>query len=141
VATHLVLDSMWDLQVSLFWPLLGTFQPQHFPNYFAASFIVEITSPLEWMFGIMVVSIVVMLYKDRLGSLGVRAARALGPMQLPLLAFLLVLGVMTFGAGALTALVNWPSGQELLIAGGCAALGGAYLLRRELRRSGFDLSV
>jgi membrane-bound metal-dependent hydrolase YbcI (DUF457 family) len=141
VATHLVLDSMWDLPVSLFWPLLGPFQAHHFPDYFASSFIVEITSPLEWMFGVMLVSIVVKLYLDRLGSLGARAAKALEPLQLPLLAFMLVLGLMTFGAGALTALVDWPNGQEQLIAGSCAALGGAYLLRRELRRSGFKLSA
>jgi membrane-bound metal-dependent hydrolase YbcI (DUF457 family) len=134
VGTHLVLDAMWDLPISLFWPLLGPFQAGHFPDYFASSFVVEVTSPLEWMFGLLVVSILVMLYRDRLGHIGVTAARALEPLQLPMLAFLLILGALTMATGAVTSLSNWVDGQNLLIEGACAVVGGAYLMRRELRR-------
>ncbi len=140
VGTHLVLDAMWDLPVSLLWPLLGPFQQHHYPDYLASSFLIEITSPLEWMFGLMFLSIVVMLYRDRLGHMGAAAARALEPLQLPLLAFLLIIGVLTFGTGAVASFSNWIDGQNLLIEGTCAILGGAYLMRRELRRSSHKIS-
>jgi membrane-bound metal-dependent hydrolase YbcI (DUF457 family) len=135
IGTHLILDAMWDLPISLFWPLLGPFQGGHFPDYFASSLIVEITSPLEWMFGITVVSILVVLYRDRLGQMGARAVRALEPLRLPVIAFMLILGALTIAAGVYTSLTTWVDGQNMLIEGTCAILGGAYLIRRELRRS------
>lgn len=140
IGTHLVLDAMWDLPISLFWPLLGPFQAGHFPDYFASSLIVEMTSPLEWMFGLLVVSIMVALYRDRLGVMGATAARALRPLQLPILAFLLVLGALTMATGAVTSLSNWVDGQNQLIEGAVAVLGGSYLMRRELRRPDADIS-
>ncbi len=140
VGTHLVLDAMWDIPISLFWPLLGPFQAGHFPDYFAHSLIVEVTSPLEWMFGLLVVSIMVMLYRDRLGSLGATMARTLGPVRLPILAFLLILGALTMAAGAATSLSDWVDGENLLIEGAVAVLGGAYLMRRELRRPVANIS-
>jgi hypothetical protein len=47
---------------------------------------------------------------------------------------------MTLGAGALTMLVDWSRGEGEVIAGACAVLGGIYLMRRELRHSGFHFS-
>jgi hypothetical protein len=87
------------------------------------------------MFGITVVSILVVLYRDRLGQMGARAVRALEPLRLPVLAFMLILGALTIAAGVYTSLTTWVDGQNMLIEGTCAILGGAYLIRRELRRS------
>jgi len=140
VATHLVLDSMWEDPVTLMWPLLGPFQPHHFPDYFGSSFVAEISSPLEWMFGIMLASILILLYRDRLGPAGERVARALEPLQLPVLAFLTVAGALTLGTGVLTSFTDWTGGQLDVMAGACAMVGGGLLLRRELRRSGYYLS-
>lgn len=140
VGTHLLLDAMWDNPTTLFWPLLGPFQAGHYPDYFASSFVTEITSPLEWMFGLLILSIFVTLYRDRLGKMGATVGRALGPLQLPMIAFLLILGALTLVSGVLSSPTHWFDAQNLIIEGTVAVLGSAYLMRREVRRSASKLS-
>ncbi len=131
VASHLVLDTIWDNPVTLLWPALGPFVPYHYPDYFEASIITEITSPLEWLFGASFMIIMAMLYRDWLGTWEVMIDRT-GAVRLPLFG---LLGLA--GAVSLLALIYYPvEDVELpaeLMAGACAIAAGAFLVSRERR--------
>ena len=68
VASHLVLDSMWELPVTLFYPVLGDFGMHYFPNYFEDSIIKELGSAYEWIFGVSALATLIYTYRDRLGE-------------------------------------------------------------------------
>lgn len=129
VASHLVLDTMWDNPVSLLWPALGPFIPYHYPGYFEASFLTEITSPLEWLFGASFAIILALLYRDWLGTWEVMVERT-AAVRLPLFGLLALAGAVS-----ILALLYYPVGDpELpieLMAGACAIVGGAFLVSRE----------
>jgi membrane-bound metal-dependent hydrolase YbcI (DUF457 family) len=132
LGSHLVLDSMWNLPVSLFWPILGPFQQYHYPDYFATSLVTELTSPSEWIFGLLLVTIICTIYRDDLGKFGSWAVKNLSPLQQPMQAFLVIIGLFSLVSGVLTALVDFVSGENMVIVGICAVLGGGYLIYREM---------
>ncbi|MDW5562469.1 MAG: metal-dependent hydrolase [Methanomassiliicoccus sp.] len=131
VASHLVLDTMWDNPVTLLWPALGPFQPYHYPGYFENSFVTEITSPLEWLFGASFLIIITALYHDKLGSWEglVERVRAI---RLPLFALLAVVGGLSIVA-LLFSPVDAVDLPPKLMAGACAIVGGGFLFIREKR--------
>lgn len=133
IASHLLLDTMWDNPVTLLWPTLGPFVPYHYPNYFENSFIAEITSPLEWLFGASFAIIIGLLYHDRLGNWEVMVDRT-RTVRLPLFGLLFLAGIVS-----ILALFYYPvEAPELpveLMAGACAIFGGGFLLSRERQDS------
>lgn len=133
VASHLVLDTMWDNPVTLFWPMLGPFAQYHYPEYFEASIITELTSPLEWLFGASFLIILTALYRDSLGSWEAMVEKVRSIRQ-PLFALLAIAGLVS-----IIALAYYPVGDvELptkLMAGACAIVGGAVLFSREKRNA------
>ena len=129
IASHLVLDTMWDNPVTLFWPTLGPFMPFHYPDYFEASFITEITSPLEWLFGASLFIILMTMYREELGAWGHIAVRTRS-IRLPLFGLLALAGVLTVAALAFRP----ADAIELSIkamTGGCALAAGSFLFVRE----------
>ncbi len=64
IVSHLLLDSMWTLPVTLFYPFLGDFGQHYSPNYFEISFFNEILSPFEWLFLILSVWIILRVYRS-----------------------------------------------------------------------------
>jgi hypothetical protein len=129
VASHLVLDTMWDNPTTLFWPALGPFVPYHYPGYFETSFVTEVTSPLEWLFGASFLIILTALYRESLGTWEGMVERA-RTIRLPLFALLVVAGGLS-----IVALAYYPAGEVELpakvMAGACAMVGGAILFTRE----------
>ena len=65
VASHLVLDSMWELPVTLFYPAFGDFGMYQFPNYFEDSIIKELSSVYEWIFGVSAMTTILYSYRDK----------------------------------------------------------------------------
>jgi membrane-bound metal-dependent hydrolase YbcI (DUF457 family) len=129
VASHLVLDTMWDNPVTLFWPALGPFEPYHYPGYFESSFITEITSPLEWLFGLSFLLIMTALYRERLGTWEGLVERV-RTIRLPLFALMVSAGIVS-----IVALAYYPVEEidlpSKLMAGACAMVGGGFLFSRE----------
>ena len=67
IISHLILDSMWQLPVTLFYPFQGDFGMHHFPNYIEDSLLKEFGSAYEWMFGVTAFSMLLYVYRERLG--------------------------------------------------------------------------
>lgn len=131
VASHLVLDSMWTNPTTLFWPALGPFEPMHYPDYFEGSFLVELTSPLEWLFGLSLVAVLVALFADRLGPRGARLAGILVTVRRPLFALLMVAGILNAVLALLVYSGDLEEMETKFMAGACAVLAGYYLLSME----------
>jgi len=133
VASHLVLDAMWDNPVTLFWPTLGPFATYHYPEYFENSFITEVTSPLEWLFGASFLIIMTAMYRDLLGTWEGLVERV-RTVRMPLFLLLVLAGIVS-----IVALAYYPVEDidlpAKLMAGGCAIIGGAFLVQKEKRNA------
>jgi membrane-bound metal-dependent hydrolase YbcI (DUF457 family) len=75
LVSHLLLDSMWELPVTVLYPFLGDFGVHHFPNYFENSIMNEIGSAYEWIFGVSASAMLLFTYRDRLGRFSEDVAR------------------------------------------------------------------
>jgi membrane-bound metal-dependent hydrolase YbcI (DUF457 family) len=62
---HQVLDEMWTLPATWFWPLLGPFTGDMIPGYIWFYFWQEITSPFEWLCMTGTVVILALTYHSR----------------------------------------------------------------------------
>lgn len=130
MVSHLILDSMWENPTTVFWPLLGPFQAGHYPDYFGSSFIVEITSPTEWVFGIALVWVFLTLYKDDIFRPLDPLRKNLDPLSKPLLGAMIVLGIGYLIIGILD-MINEPgAGTATLMLGVASLSGGAAMLSR-----------
>ncbi len=132
VLSHLVLDSMWDLPVTLFYPFLGDFGLHYYPNYIVESLAKELESAYEWLFGVLALSILLYTYRDRLGGLKDAATRFTPRIVKNLALLLVIMGIMAVVYAALS-LRNPFSGEtdagtNLFI--GLSALVGGFIARR-----------
>lgn len=124
VASHLILDGMWNNPTTLFWPLLGPFAQDHYPDYFGNAVVVELTSLSEYAFMLGVALIVASVWGDRLGP----TLRRLGDVLLRHRR--VVYGVMLL-VGAWYLVLGIASGMEVqneLIVSAALLVGGASLL-------------
>ena len=69
VLLHQLLDEMWMLPVSWFWPLLGPFQGQMIPGYLWTYLLYEMTNPSEWLFLIGSAAILAGFYRSLTSTL------------------------------------------------------------------------
>ncbi len=138
ILSHQILDTMWEVPVSWFYPLFGPYLAGDFPDFFAFALSGELGSLSEWVFGIVSAILLVLAYRStvelRLGSWAVAAARRAVPLVVPLL--------VALGCAALYLLVTGGT-SEILMAGDtpeanliltAVGLGGAVLLRRHPAR-------
>lgn len=130
--SHLVLDSMWDLPVTLFYPFQGDFGLHYFPNYVGESLAKEIESVYEWVFGVSALSILMYTYRDRLGGMKDEITKFIPRIVKNLSALLVIMGLVAIIYAALS-LRNPFSGetapdQNLII--GLAALVGGFIANR-----------
>jgi membrane-bound metal-dependent hydrolase YbcI (DUF457 family) len=141
VLSHLALDSMWELPVTLFYPFLGDFGLHNFPDYIGESFLKEIGSVYEWMFGASFLAMLLFIYRDNLSDLS--SVIRLIPITVRMLATLLVMsGIMSIAYAALSS-YNPQSGEssveENLIIGLVASIGGLIsykiMTRNELEQN------
>ena len=127
VLSHLLLDSMWELPVTLFYPLLGDFGIHHFPNYVEDSLVQEIENAYEWIFGAFSLAILLFTYRDKLGKFGT-CIEGPGLKILRALSMVLVLvGTLSLLFGAISTynpLSMTDNVEANLIIGATAFLGG-----------------
>jgi len=50
VFSHQILDAMWAMPVTWYFPLLGPYEPQEYINYFGGALLAEVSSLSEWIF-------------------------------------------------------------------------------------------
>ena len=50
VFSHQILDAMWAMPVTWYFPLLGPYEPQEYINYFGGALMAEVSSLSEWVF-------------------------------------------------------------------------------------------
>jgi membrane-bound metal-dependent hydrolase YbcI (DUF457 family) len=128
ILSHFVLDSMWEMPVTLFYPLLGDFGVHHFPNYIGESFWKEIESAYEWMFGASVLSTLLFTYRDRLGRCTLPVKRSAPSIVKGLALLLVITGIISILYAAYST-YNPLSGdadfESNMIIGLVASLGGA----------------
>jgi hypothetical protein len=62
ILSHQLLDAMWLDPVSWYFPLLGPYIPGQYPDYLISSIWREITSPTEWMFFLLLASMIFTIY-------------------------------------------------------------------------------
>ncbi len=65
VLLHQILDDMWNMPVTWFYPLFGPFPSIHIANYFGVYFIKETTSVSEWFFFLSTLVLLWLVYIDR----------------------------------------------------------------------------
>ncbi|MGD0817123.1 MAG: metal-dependent hydrolase [Methanomassiliicoccales archaeon] len=132
ILSHLALDSMWELPVTVFYPLLGDFGMHHFPNYIGESLMKEIRSAYEWIFGASILAMLLFTYKDKLGERA-KAVAKFTPVILRCLALLLVtIGILSIIYATLSfsnPLSGETSAEENLITGLAAGVGGSIAYR------------
>ena len=93
VISHLLLDGMWDNPTTLFWPLLGPFAQDHYPDYFGNAVVAELTAVSEYAFMLGVVLIGAAVWGDRLGPRLRSAADAVLKHRSIVYGFMLIIGI------------------------------------------------
>jgi membrane-bound metal-dependent hydrolase YbcI (DUF457 family) len=132
LVSHLVLDSMWELPVTLFYPFQGDFGQHYFPNYVGESLAREIENAYEWVFGVSALSILLYTYRDRFVGLKDALTRFVPRIVKNLALLLVIMGMVAIIYGVLS-MRNPFSGetapdQNLIV--GLAALVGGFLAHR-----------
>jgi membrane-bound metal-dependent hydrolase YbcI (DUF457 family) len=130
--SHLVLDSMWQMPVTVFYPLLGDFGLHHFPDYVGESLAREIGNTYEWVFGVVAVSMLMFTFQGRLGRFKERTVKFV-PLIVRSLSFLLmIIGLVAIVCAALSAynpLYGDTTPDQNLIVGLASSFGGLIAYR------------
>ena len=131
VASHLVLDSMWELPVTLFYPTLGDFGMHYFPNYFEDSTIKELSSAYEWIFGVSALATLLYTYRDKLGEYRDIVSKLIPKIMKNISLLLMAMGLLaifyasTSSYDPLSQLTDFE--QNMII--GLSALVGGFIYR------------
>ena len=131
VASHLILDSMWELPVTLFYPAFGDFGMHSFPNYFEDSIIKELGSVYEWIFGFSALATLLYTYRDKLGEYQQMVSKLIPRIMKNISLFLMAVGLLSIFCASLS-LYNPLSQmadfeQNMII--GLSALVGGFIAR------------
>lgn len=105
VVSHQVLDAMWAMPVTWYFPLLGPYEPYEFTNYFGNGILAEVSSLSEWVF--------------LAASAGIALAAGLGPDLAGVGRTLTRAAVVLLTALVLVSLYAWAAGitGSILMAG------------------------
>ncbi len=107
VLSHQVLDMLWAMPVTWYFPLLGPYEPYEFTDYFGGAILAEVSSLSEWIF--------------LAASVGIAfaACRGLGPGLPGVAATIVRVSVPLVGILALASLYAWATGiaESILMAG------------------------
>jgi hypothetical protein len=100
ILSHQMLDTMWDAPVNWWYPFLGPYASDYYPDYFEHAFWMEIGSVSEWVFFASSMLVVSLLYCDVL-------AQRYGPGAVRTLRTLLYISAPVTGIMGLIALYAW----------------------------------
>ncbi len=132
IMTHLVLDGMWNIPNTLFWPALGGFLPHSYPDYFGNAFITEVTAPLEWLAGLSVVMIALEVFGDSTNGLSERFLSSATKLRRPLYVLLAFGGAATIVGALLATPMDLMDLESELLTGSSLLVGGILLIHRDV---------
>ncbi len=126
VLSHQVIDTMWTMPVTWYFPLLGPYQPYDFNGYFGNAILAEVSSLSEWIFLVASAGIALALCHGFRPDLA-RFARPLVRVSVPLLAILTVASLYAWAAGIPESILMAGGGREdyllLAVVGAAGAVG------------------
>lgn len=126
VASHQVLDAMWAMPVTWYFPLLGPYEPGEFTGYFGNAILGEVSSLSEWLFLLASTAIALAAGHD-LGHDHSELRRTLTRAAVPLLAALTLASLFAWAAGVPESILMAGAGPEehlMLAAAGVAGIIG-----------------
>ncbi len=127
VLSHLYLDAMWELPVTLFYPLLGPFPQMHFPGYLESSLLNEITAPTEWLFALTALWIVLRIRRQELEGRWKRLEASLTLIAPAVLGTTFAFGLLYLAAGLFDpGILGMSAGNSVIL--GLASIAGSYVL-------------
>jgi len=132
ILTHLLLDGMWNIPNTLFWPALGDFLPHSYPDYFGNAFITEITAPLEWLAGLSIIMITLEVFGNSTNGLSEKFLSSVATLRRPLYVLLALGGAMTIAGTFLAMPMDLMDLESGLLTGSSALVGGILLIHREV---------
>jgi hypothetical protein len=130
--THLVLDGMWNIPNTLFWPALGDFLPHSYPDYFGNAIIAEMTSPLEWLAGLSIIMITLEVFGNSTNGFSDRFLSSAAVLRRPLYALLALVGAVTVVSALLTTPVDLMDMEAAILSGSSAFIGGIILIHHDM---------
>lgn len=129
VVSHLLLDGMWDNPTTLFWPLLGPFAQDHYPDYFGNAIVSELTAPSEYAFLLGIGVIAAAVLYERLGPRLRSIGDALLRNRRIVYGAMMIIGIVQLVTAFVT-LANDPAvAQNEFVLAVALMLGGASLVR------------
>lgn len=127
--SHQVLDVMWAMPVTWYFPLLGPYEPYEFTNYFGGAILAEISSLSEWIFLVAAAGITLAAWRGS-GSGSSRLAAALIRVSVPLLGVLALVSVFVWAVGSPESILMAGAGPEdYLLLAAVAAVGVVGMIR------------
>lgn len=137
VLSHQVLDAMWAIPVTWYYPLLGPYRPYEFDDYFGGAILAEISSLSEWIFLVASAGIVLAACRG-FGPDLPGVTRTLARVSVPLLGLLVAASLYAWAAGIPESILMAGAGPEdylLLAAVGAVGIIGA-IRHRDLLDAG-----
>lgn len=129
--SHQVLDAMWAMPVTWYFPLLGPYQPYEFTDYFGGAILAEVSSLSEWIFLAAAAGIALAASRGS-GSGSSRLAAALVRVSVPLLGILALVSVLVWAAGSPESILMAGAGPEdYLLLAAVAAVGVVGTIRHQ----------
>ncbi len=127
VFSHQILDAMWAMPVTWYFPLLGPYEPQEYINYFGGSLLAEVSSLSEWIFLAASAGIVLAVSRG-LSAAVVRVSAAI-------LGLLAILSLALFAAGSPESVLMAGAGSVDYLLLAVVAAAGVIVVSR-LHRGG-----
>jgi membrane-bound metal-dependent hydrolase YbcI (DUF457 family) len=123
VASHQVLDAMWAMPVTWYFPLLGPYEPGEFTGYFGNAILGEVSSLSEWLFLLASTAIALAAGHDFGRDLS-GPRRTLTRTAVPLLAALALVSLFAWAAGVPERILMAGAGPEEHLMLAAAAVAG-----------------
>ncbi|MDV2482113.1 metal-dependent hydrolase [Methanoculleus sp. Wushi-C6] len=135
--SHQVIDTMWAIPVTWYFPLLGPYRPYDTTDYFGNAILAEASSLSEWVFLIASAGIALAVYRDSRPDL-TRFARPLVRVAVPLLLALTIASLYAWAAGIPESVLMAGGGEEdYLVLAAVGAAGAVGMVRyRDLLSAG-----
>ncbi|MDN7024298.1 metal-dependent hydrolase [Methanoculleus sp. FWC-SCC1] len=134
ILSHQILDTMWEVPVSWYYPLLGPYQPGDFPDFLAFALWSEVGSLSEWVFAASSAIVLLLAFRETaeayLGSRAVALAGRVFPAAPFLSAGMGAVALGLFGAGVESDLLMVGDSPQANLILALAGIGGAAVLTR-----------
>jgi membrane-bound metal-dependent hydrolase YbcI (DUF457 family) len=132
VASHQVLDLMWEMPRTWFYPFLGRFDPINQEGWFLSKLLLELQNPVEWASAILLCLVLLALLSSKVAGWMEGPLRPfLRPTSLLAGPLLAVAGIVVLSCGITgqyTPLTGWSAGYNIV--GGLTILLAGYAAYR-----------